>query len=229
MAGKTKKDKWAKERAKAIASGASPEAPFGLTLKGRARRRPLGSYPSSTGKKINVTAVQDNWRTRLQRSRIKFDDDQKAVYLSALSDHGRKGSAAIAAGVCGNTVIAHLDNDPDFAEGFAEATVAYRDKFVGHGVNLAYEGIEVRKFNKDGDLIELRRDYPIPLVVMEMKRVEPDYRDKQTIDLNATGGGVLIAPAGITPEAWIAREEEENLLKLAPPDVIEHVDADAEE
>ncbi|WP_396604575.1 hypothetical protein ACFLEY_07230 [Bradyrhizobium sp. YCK136] len=37
------------------------------------------------------------WRTKLQASKIKFDDEQKGVYLDVLA--GRRTEAALAAGV----------------------------------------------------------------------------------------------------------------------------------
>ena len=172
--------------------------------------------PSSTGKVKDVKADQTNWRKQLQKSRIKFDDDQKDVYLKALAGHGLKGRAAKEAGVCPQTVGDHLANDPDFAAQYAAAVDEYRAKFVDHATSLAYDGIEVKKYNKDGDLIEERRDYPVRLIELELKRIEPGYRDKQTIDLNATGGGVLVAPADMTPEEWIKRQDEKNKTKQPP-------------
>ena len=46
------------------------------------------------------------------------------------------------------------------------------------------------------------------MLELEAKRTNPEYRDKQTIDLNAEGGGVLVAPAGMTAEEFIQHSEE---------------------
>jgi len=164
----------------------------------------------STTTKTNPQADQTNWRTKLQKGRIKFDDEQKKIFLAAFAENGLKGRSASAAGVTLQTVSNHQENDPDFAESYDEAVVAYRDKFVDHATNLAYNGIEVKKFNKDGDVIEKRTDYPIRLIELELKRVEPAYREKQTIDLNHTGGGVLVAPGEISVEQAIAEGEKAN-------------------
>jgi len=165
-------------------------------------------HPTTTGKP-NPIADQTNWRNKLQQSRLKFDDGQKKVYCEALAEHGLKGRAAETAGVCRQLVANHLENDPDFLDAVSEAVDRYRDKRVEKAMELAFDGIEVKKYNKDGDLIETRRDHPIRLIEMELKRVEPGYREKQTVDMNFTGG-VLVAPAEMTPEDWIAAEQANN-------------------
>lgn len=174
--------------------------------------------PHTSGK-LRPPVDQTNWRTRLQTARIKFDDEFKEIYLTELREHGMKGRAANAAGVSNQTARNHLENDPEFAEAAEEAHVTYRDKFVDHAIHdLAYKGIEIKKYDKEGNLVEERRDYPIRLIEMELKRIEPGYRDKQTIDINS-GGGVLVAPAEMTPQDWIAREiaanEERDALAAA--------------
>ena len=142
------------------------------------------------------------WRQPMDNvNRIKFDDIQKQIYLDHLAANGLKGRAAKAAGVLGSTVIYHAKKDPEFAEAMAIAGEYYRDSFVDHAMTLAYEGIEVRKYNRNGELVEKRRDYPIKLIEMELKRVEPEYRDKQELKVSGQMG-VLVAPAQVSPTAW---------------------------
>ena len=171
---------------------------------------------STTGRGKRARADQTNWRTKLQQSRLKFDDDQKGIYLDALAEHGMKGRAAKTAGVARTTVLNHIENDEEFADLVDDAVQDYRDSFVDHAVHdLAREGVLVQSWDKDGNLIREKREYPVPIIQMELKRIEPAYRDKQTIDLNH-GGGVIVAPAGISPEDWIKREEEENKTRQKP-------------
>lgn len=165
---------------------------------------------STTGKVRNVKADQSTWRRQLQQSRIKFDDDQKGLYLKALAEHGRKGDAARAAGVSQQCVRDHLDNDPDFQEQAEEAMSCYRDRLVGHHQTLLFEGEIHRRFNKDGELIEERHVYPVRLIELELKRHEPEYRERQTIDLEGAGAGVLVAPAEMSPQEWIEQMQAEN-------------------
>lgn len=174
-----------------------------------------GTQPSNRGKVVNVRADQTNWRRKLAQSRIKFDDDQKEIYLEELSRHGMRGRSAKAAHVSPQTVINHLENDPDFAAAHAAAIEEYRDSVVDHATTLALDGITVKKYNKDGVLVEERQDYPIRLIELELKKVDPAYRDKQTVDLNHAGG-VMVAPPDITPEEWIRQQQEANAARQAP-------------
>lgn len=182
---------------------------------------------TSTGRVKNVEADQTTWRVKLQQSRLKFDDVQKRVYLDKLAEFGLKGTAAKAAGVSGNTVRNHRDNDPEFAEAEAEAIDAWHDivsREIGHravvGVFKAiyYKGVRVVEPILDDDGVPLTTKDGEPryryveervvsdrLIELEGKRVEPTYRDKTTIDIGGTGGGVLFAPAGISPEDEIAQ------------------------
>jgi len=187
---------------------------------------------SSTGKVVDVQADQTNWRQKLQQSRIKFDDPQKDVYVTELREHGLKGRAAEAAGVSPATVTKHASIDPDFSEALDEALGTYRDRISNH-VNLAgtvgdlmpifHKGVRVTEpiLNEDGthalnDKGEPRyqfaevRQKNYQMLAMEAKRVEPSYREKTTIDLNQSGGGVLVAPAGVTPEEAVERNTELN-------------------
>lgn len=184
--------------------------------KGRKKGSSNAHGRSTTGKVRDVPADQSNWRVKLQQSRIKFDDDQKQVYCQQLAEHGMKGRAAMAADTCRQTVANHMENDPDFAEAVEAALQEYRDmrveKWIGE---LAYEGVLVESFDKEGNCIKTKREYPIRLIELELKRIDPGYRDKQTLDLNH-GGGVMVAPAGMTPEQWIAEQEKANADKQKP-------------
>lgn len=41
-------------------------------------------------------------------------------------------------------------------------------------------------------------------------------RDKSDVDLSVQGSGVLVAPAGITPQEWAKRENKDNEKKVSP-------------
>lgn len=60
------------------------------------------------------------------------------------------------------------------------------------------------------------RKFSDRMLELDLKRVDPTYRDKSSVDVNATGGGVLVAPAGVSPEDWIKREEEKNGGRVDP-------------
>lgn len=208
-------------------------------------------HPTSTGKVVNVPVDTTNWRKQVQESRIKFDDNQKDIYLRVLAETGLKGKAAAEAGVCLQTVRDHIEIDPEFENAVEKAFASYttllsqevhRRGVEGWDEPLYHKGMRVMDVALDEEGNVIYEDYEdpktgeieqrpklIPVVIrkfsdrlleLQAKRFESEYRDKQTIDLN-TGGGVLVAPAEMTPEEWIAREEEENKKRLAPPMTIE--------
>lgn len=183
-----------------------------MTLSGRLRRE--------CTTKANPEVDQSTWRKKLRASMITFDDKAKEIYLDEFAKHGRKKHAADAAGVSLNLVRSHLKNDPEFAKAHDEACESYRDQFVEHAVgNLATKGSPVMAAAKDGDgnvtIYEQRRDYPIPIVILELRRVDPTYRDKQEIDITS-GGSVLVAPAHMTPTEWVADQNRKNAERMNP-------------
>ncbi|HVJ14541.1 MAG TPA: hypothetical protein VM686_03835 [Polyangiaceae bacterium] len=176
-------------------------------------RAPKPKPPSKTGRRASSTGRsnpmvdQDNWRVKVQQSRLKFDDEQKKIYLRELAEHSRKGDAANAAGVCMNLVRSHIANDPEFEAAVAKALDRYRDKIVAHHQRLTLEGYTKPILGgqfKDVVVAE-EKIYPIQLLAMELRKVDHAYRDKETAS-RPDIGGVLVAPAeASSAEDWAAR------------------------
>ena len=178
------------------------------TVSGRLRR--------SKATKAHPKADQSTWRVKWRASQISFDDPAKEIYLKEFAEHGRKKHAADAAGVSLHTVRNHLKNDPEFSKAHDEAADSYRDSFVEHAIgDLATKGIPVMAATKEGDVYEQRRDYPIRLIELELKRIDPSYRDKQEVEISG-GGGVLVVPAAMTPAEWVADQERKNAERMSP-------------
>ena len=125
---------------------------------GRKKTKAGRPRASTTGKVKNVKADQSNWRTRLQESRIKFDDDQKERYLAALAETGRKGVAALTANVSMQTVNNHRDNDPDFSDACDAAQEQYNDAVAGEVRRRGQEGYIRAVYNKDGRVYDQLQD-----------------------------------------------------------------------
>jgi len=178
-------------------------------------KKPKGRQ-STTGSGKGVKSDQTNWLNKLQASRIKFDDDQKDVYLAALTKHGMKTRAAQEAGVSPNCVIKHIKNDTNFKESVDDAIATYRDSWVEYSMDIARNGWVSQVYIKDGEVTGEKRELPIRLIELELKRVEPEYREKQSLELSGNVGGVLVAPAGQTPDNWIEQQKEENKDKQEP-------------
>lgn len=164
-------------------------------------------------------ADQTNWRQQLKASRIKFDDKQKRIFLEAILRHGKKMLACKEAGVCLQTVNGHLENDPDFADLYDMTVEERSGRIVEQLEREALEGFTQPIFDKDGNEIGEKRIYETGLRAMMLKRFDNDYRDRQEIDLKGSGG-VLVVPADISPQDWIAQQLEKNKTSEPPPKIL---------
>lgn len=172
---------------------------------------------SSTGRVTNVPVDQSNWTRQVSTSRLKFDDEMKVLYLAAIAEHGRKSDAAKIVGISQGCARQHLEIDPDFSKGMEDALACYRDRLVAHHQNLIFNGEVTKRYDgKTGKKTEESVKYPIPLILAELKKVDPEYRDKQTIDLNHQNGGVLVVPPEQDMDTWLEEIKEEN-DQLEPP------------
>jgi len=141
-----------------------------------------------------------NWRLRMT-SGTKFDEVRRGIFLREMAEHGRKSTAAMAAGVSVTTANWAIKNEPDFAEAMVHCQLIYHDRIVAHHQDLVFNGIEKRRYDNKGNVVETIREYPIRLIELELKKHDDGYRDKREINMNVSGG-VLVAPAGMTIEEW---------------------------
>jgi hypothetical protein len=163
-------------------------------------------------------ADQSNWRTKLQASKLKFDDEAKQVYLTELAKHSRKMAAARKAGVAMMTVQRARENDPDFLEAELQAMATYRDRVHETIELVALDGVDepiVGGQWKD-EIVAHKKVYATNVLLAEMRRLDPDYKEKQEIDLN-TKASVLVAPADMSPEDWIKQQQAANEAKTKEP------------
>ncbi len=207
-------------------------------------RKPRKPGKTTTGKGAGgrpVNADQSGWRVKLAQQRIKFDDDQKDIYLAELAKTGRKLHSAEVANTTRQTVTRHMKNDMDFADKVADAEGQYaedvqaevkRRGMDGHLEPLYHGGKRTLNVlvDKDGIAI-LDADDQIQfipasvlrhsdrLLELEAKRTNPEYRDKPALDPGALGG-VLVAPADMTPTEWVEQQRLKN-LERRPPEGVE--------
>lgn len=163
---------------------------------------------AKAAKKIaaKADAGASSWREKLQSSKIKFDDRQKLVYCEFLAETGRKTHAAMAAAVCEQTVANHLKNDPEFADMVQRALGQYRDTILGHAYKLSVEGVDepiVGGKDKD-EVVAYKKVYATNILAMEMRKVDPSYKDRAEVDVNMKGG-VLVTPAQMSPDEWASK------------------------
>ena len=160
---------------------------------------------TTTGNAFPEVDYRD-WRVDAVRtSSMKFDDPAKAEYLQCLARYGLKVKAADLVGISMPTVIRHLKKDPDFAAAYDDALGRYRDRFIDHALTLCTEGMHDNHY-RDGELVRSTVKYPIPLIQMEMRRLDPTYRNNYQETSNSAGG-VLVVPSRTTPEEWIEAQQ----------------------
>ncbi len=182
----------------------------------------VGEVTKQTGKprrspaaKVNPKVNMSTWRRKLQQSRIKFDDNAKKVFLDAFRENNLKMRACDKAGVALSTCNEHLKNDPDFASAYDQAVQEWRDHVVDTAiVKIALEGIP-RERLKDGEVVERWTEHPVQLLLAELRRVDHGFRDKSTLEVQG-GGGVLIAPADMTPAEWMEAQRLKNETRTNP-------------
>lgn len=192
----------------------------------RPRLRSLISRGSKPVKMEIQDEITGEWRTVIRMSRDKFNDEAKEIFLKVYSQWGRIGEAASAAGVTTQTVRKHMEDDEEFAEAFYEVEQDYKEKLIGHHQDLIFNGIEKNRYDKDGNLIETSRDYPIRLIELELKKHDEGYRDKREVKLDHSGG-VLVAPADVgSIDDW---EKRFNSAKDVTPTAPMIVDGDEED
>ena len=180
--------------------------------------KPKKQRPSSTGGGPSAPIDQSNWRRKLQERRVKFDDHRKSLFIEHFSKTSRVMESCRVAGICLATYRKHLENDPEFIEMFEEAKMSYRDRCHAHADMLMFEGVDKPQIGgkfKD-EIICYVKEYSVPLLQMELRRVDPSYKERSEVELNATGGGVLVVPADKTPQQWIEEQQKLNEQREKP-------------
>lgn len=168
-------------------------------------RMPPHNLLSRRSKVVEIKKYDEEtgeWRMEIRMSREKFDDEAKGVFLHEFMQWGRMGDSAAAAGVSTQTVRAHMEKDPEFAEAMKYCEDHYRDKLIGHHQDLVFNGTVKESYDRNGNLVSRERIYPIRLIELELKKHDSGYREKQEIDVNVKRG-VVVAPAEMkTVEDW---------------------------
>jgi hypothetical protein len=144
-----------------------------------------------------------DWRKRYTEGASKFNEQAKVRYLEVLSKTGRTGQACTAVDICYQTLANHRKADPVFAAAEEQALEHYRDYIMGKVEEFATVGFKEPVYNKDGDHIGDKRVIFPALLQMEAKRVQPGYKDKTEVDMNVSGGSVLVVPPTMSQEEWM--------------------------
>jgi hypothetical protein len=159
-------------------------------------------------------------RYRYVQRPTKVDDELKARIVAEIADHGRLGTACRKNAVSMGTIKKYIEKDPEFGQAVMEANEAYKDKLIAHHQNLVFNGTVRTSYDRNGNIVSEETIYPVRLIELELKKVDPGYRDKREVDVNVKGG-VMVAPSEVSMEDWEKR--------YASPSVNEVIDGVASE
>lgn len=173
-------------------------------------------------KKIAPSRDWTGWHERFAAAALdkeKFSGDAKAKFLDHFSKFGLKGDAAKAAGVCTQTVNNHIKSDAVFAAAVVECKQWRADRIETQAWHVAIEGVKkpiIGGPDKD-QVVAHEIVYATNILAMMMKQSNPEYKEKSEIDLNHAGGGVMLMPAGLTPEQFKQQMDDHNKLHDKEP------------
>lgn len=169
-----------------------------------------------SGRAVSKTPIR-----HLKQGAYKFDEPTRDMFLRLyLSSGGRIHEVAAQVGVSAETVrLYHRENIEGFGDQFEEVRGIFRDSIEAEIHRRAMEGVpEPVIGGKDRDrVVTTVQRYSDRLLELLAKRHIKEYREKQQMDLNVTGG-VMLAPArmqstddweGQYQELELPREQEE--------------------
>ena len=178
--------------------------------------RPPPSREAATGKKARASTTggagprnvdMSGWRKKLQDTRIKFDDDAKAIFLRVFATTGRVTDACDASHITFGTYRSHLKNDLEFAEAFLEAKERYKDRVHEQADMLMYKGVKRPVIGRVGEnqdgIIAYEKKYSESLLAMELRRTNPEYREKEPGMPTHELPRVLVVPERLPMDRWM--------------------------
>lgn len=134
----------------------------------------------------------------------KFDESAKARVIENLATLGAMTQAAQCVGVTYETIRVHRKSDPEFDAACENAIEAYRDALTAEVHRRGVEGWDEPVYQK-GELVGHKRVYSDRMLEMQAKRFIPEYRDKQQIDHNHSGGVLVVGEQPQSEKEWLAK------------------------
>lgn len=123
---------------------------------------------------------------------FKFDDEMKAEFLRLYAATGQHNRSAAAIGVNPETVRQHRMKFPEFGQAVAEAYRDFQESLETEALRRARSGTLEPVYQKGMKVGEIRK-YSDTLLLEMLRRHIPEYRHRQQVDVNHTGG-VLVVP-----------------------------------
>jgi len=154
------------------------------------------------------------WGTRIRFASPTFDDKKKRIFLEEFSKHGMVATAAAQAGTTQKTVREHIKLDKDFGNAYLEAEGIYHDKVIAKHQDLIFGGAKKVTYDRDGNVIAEEELVFPQLVLAELKKIDPGYRDKQELQVTHRGG-VMVAPSTLNSiDDWEKKYGSEKVIDV---------------
>jgi hypothetical protein len=134
----------------------------------------------------------------------KLTAEKKVEYLKHLATYGRVGLAAHYVGVTDGTVTQHRKKDPLFDELCTVAANCYREACVGLITQQALMGITEYRWDKEGNILSVRRTFETRLRELILKHADPAYNETQKQEVTVQGGTVFVPPPAENVADWPA-------------------------
>lgn len=145
-----------------------------------------------------------------QRRSHRFDYDAQERFLRSIENQGRITVAAEAVGVSAECAREYIRSDREgFAERFNEAMQVFRDKIEEEIHRRAMEGVDepiIGGKDRDEVVAHVRR-YSDRLLEFYAKRHIPEYRERGQLDVNVSGGVMVVPARPATPSDWATQYE----------------------
>jgi len=147
---------------------------------------------------------------------------QKAIYCSALEEMGYARGAELAAGTSWRTVKEHREMFPDFDAACVEAMEGFRNRLHSAAFERAVEGWDEPVFYQGRIVGSIRRRSDRLMELMLRAHIPEKFRDNVSVDATVRGG-VLVVPAQMSMEEWMAQHGADAQLSqqpTIPPDTV---------
>lgn len=127
-----------------------------------------------------------------RRVQNQFDEERKAEFLRYYAATGQHNKSAYAVGITPETVRQHRKKFPEFGNAVLEAYRDFQESLETEAVRRGRGGTLKPIFQKGMKVGEVR-EYSDTLLLEMLRRHIPEYRHRQQVDVNHTGG-VLVVP-----------------------------------
>lgn len=120
---------------------------------------------------------------------MAYSDTDKQAFLDQFALHGNKSKAAKATGLKTTTINTWLSNDEQFADAYALALEEAADVLEDAAFKRAVDGVERKRFDKEGNLILTETIYSDSLLSKLLDGAKPEkFKQRTATELSGPGG-----------------------------------------